>query len=182
MSGWRRVVLVGFMGSGKSSVGRTLAERLDWGFHDLDEAVEREEGRSVARIFAESGEVAFRAAEARVGERVLALDRVVVATGGGWAAAPGRLDALPVGTLSVWLRVSPAEAVQRAGREPGRRPLLDVADPLAAARTLLAERAPRYARCRVEVDTDGRTVEDVSARILEIMESTPVNHPAVETR
>lgn len=169
MTGVRRVLLVGFMASGKTSVGVALARALGWSFHDVDAAVEAEEGRSVARIFAESGEAHFRSAEARVAQRLLALDRVVLGSGGGWAAVPGRLDALPTGTLSVWLKVSPEEAVRRAGARPGARPLLDVSDPLAAARRLAGERAPLYARCALEVDTEGRTVEDVAARIVEWM-------------
>ena len=109
----RRLVLVGFMGCGKSSVGRILARRLGWDFVDLDARVEKAEGRSVAAIFAESGEARFRVVEATEAEKALARDRVVLATGGGWAAQPGRLAALPEGTLSVWLRVSAEEAVRK---------------------------------------------------------------------
>lgn len=181
VDGVRRVLLVGFMGSGKSSVGPVLAGALGWRFVDVDAAVEAEEGRPVARIFEESGESHFRAVEARTASRLLTLDHVVLGSGGGWAAAEGRLDGVPEGTLTVWLRVSPEEAVRRAEAQPGKRPLLAVADPVATARRLLAERAPRYARCHAEVDTEGRTVEDVSGRILDIVRSGSWNHSAVET-
>lgn len=176
----RRIVLVGFMASGKSTVGRAVARALGWAFLDFDDAVEEAEGRPVARIFAESGEAHFRAAEARAAERLLALDRVVLGSGGGWAATPGRLGALPPGTLSVWLKVSPEEAVRRAAAAPGVRPLLDVPDPLKTARTLSAERAGWYARCHVEVDTEGRTVEDVAARIVASVGSGALDHSVVE--
>jgi len=169
------------MASGKTSVGTALARALGWSFLDFDETVEEEEGRSVARIFAESGETHFRAAEARVAERLLALDRVVLGSGGGWAAVPGRLDALPEGTLSVWLKVSPEEAVRRAEVHPGTRPLLDVSDPLGTARRLAEERARQYARCALEVDTERRTVEDVAALIVERMGTRPLDHSVVET-
>ena len=169
MSGTRRILLVGFMGSGKSSVGRLLAEALGWEFADFDAEVERAEDRFVAAIFAESGEPAFRAAEASAGERLLARDRVVLASGGGWAGAPGRLRALPAGTLTVWLKVGPDEAVRRAAPRAGVRPLLAGADPVGAARELLRARTPFYADADLEVDTEGRTVEDVAAEILKRM-------------
>jgi len=157
------------MGSGKSTVGHLLAEALGWEFADFDDEVERDQERSVAAIFAESGEPRFRAAEARVGERLLARDRVVLASGGGWAATPGRLRTLPEGTLSVWLKVGPDEAVRRATPLAGVRPLLAGADPVGAARKLLSARAPFYAEADLEVDTESRTIEDVAAEILKRM-------------
>jgi shikimate kinase len=157
------------MGSGKSTVGHLLAEALGWEFADFDDEVERDQERSVAAIFAESGEPRFRAAEARVGERLLARDRVVLASGGGWAATPGRLRTLPEGTLSVWLKVGPDEAVRRAAPLAGVRPLLAGADPVGAARKLLSARAPFYAEADLEVDTESRTIEDVAAEILKRM-------------
>jgi shikimate kinase len=169
----RRIVLVGFMASGKSSVGPLLARALDWDFADVDACVEAEEGRSVARIFAEAGEERFREAEERVAARLLARDGIVVAAGGGWGAAPGRLRSLPEGTTSVWLRVSAEEAVRRCGIEGGGRPLLRVPDPLEAARELLQRRAPRYARAHLRVDTECRTVEDVARQILTLLGIAP---------
>jgi len=165
-----RIVLVGFMGAGKSAVGRALAARLGWRFVDVDDAVEEREGRGVAEIFAESGEARFRALEAEAAAELLADRRVVVATGGGWGAHPGRLRALPDDTLAVWLEVSPETAVRRAARQPGRRPLLEGADPVGVARELLAERVPHYAHAQTTVDTEGRSVDDVTTRILEILE------------
>jgi shikimate kinase len=165
-----RVLLVGFMGSGKTTVGRRLARRLGWRFVDFDDEVEAEGGGRVSEIFARHGEPWFRSLEARVAARLLAEREVVLGSGGGWAAAaPGRLKGVPEGTATVWLRVSPEEAVRRAGRRPGARPLLDRPDPLAAARRLAEERTPRYAEARWTVDTEGRSVEDVTAEVLEIL-------------
>ena len=170
-----RIVLVGFMAAGKSTVGRGLARALGWDFHDLDDVVEAREGRSVAAIFAESGEPAFREIEAGVAEECLRHQRVVLATGGGWAAQPGRLQSLPEGTLTVWLRVSPEEAVRRAG-ESTNRPLLAGDNRLEAAAALLRQRTSRYAAADLEVDTEGRTVEDVSAEILTRVARLTENH------
>jgi shikimate kinase len=157
------------MGSGKTSVGRALARRLGWRFEDFDEAIEREEGASVAEIFATRGEPYFREVERRVGERLISGQQVVLAAGGGWAATPGRLTSLPLGTASFWLEVSPAEAIRRAGRQPGTRPLLASDDPLGAASRLVEERSRWYADAEWKVDTDRSTVEDVSAGILGIL-------------
>lgn len=165
-----RVLLVGFMGSGKTSVGRRLAERLGWRFVDFDDVVETEAGEPIAEIFRRRGEPHFRELEARVAERLLRERDVVLGSGGGWAAAaPGRLTGVPPGTATVWLRVSPQEAIRRAGHQPGQRPLLDRPDPLGAARALLEERSPRYGEARWTVDTEGSSVEDVTAGILAIL-------------
>lgn len=173
----RRIVLIGFMGSGKSTVGRLLANALGWRFADLDERIEVEAGRSVPRIFAEDGEAFFRDLEERVADSILRRDHVVLAAGGGWAARPGRLSQVPDGTLTVWLQVSPEEAVRRVRGTPGSRPLLDVPDPLDRARALMAERGPRYATAACTVDTEGLEPIDVSRRILALLGATDNRTP-----
>lgn len=165
----RRVLLVGFMGAGKTSVGRRVADVLGWRFVDFDDAVEARAGKSVADIFAEDGEDRFRLLEERVARDLLGQERVVLGSGGGWSAKAGRLEALPAGTATVWLRVSAKEALERTAGQPGRRPLLAEPEPLGRAEALLAERAPYYAGAGWTVDTERSTVEDVSARVLEIL-------------
>jgi shikimate kinase len=155
----RNVLLVGFMGSGKSTVGRRLAERLSWAFEDFDAEVERRAGRTIAELFAERGEPAFRALEARVAEGLLERPRIVLASGGGWPARPGRMESLDRGTLSVWLRVEAETALARVRDDPTVRPLLDVPDPLAAARALIREREAWYGRATLHLDTE-RTSPD----------------------
>lgn len=164
-----RVLLVGFMGSGKSSVGAVVAERLGWELIDVDKRLEAELGLSVAEVFATLGEEVFRTTEARMTADALEGEQVVIAAGGGWAAVQGRLEGAPDGTMSVWLDVSPEEALRRVGTQPGTRPLLSVPDATAVAIDLLERRAPFYARADVKVDTDGVSVEDVSARILDVV-------------
>jgi shikimate kinase len=163
------VLLIGFMGAGKTSVGEAVARRLGWRFLDFDRAIEKEAGMSVADLFRTKGEAVFRSLESEVGNRLLGQTAVVLASGGGWPVAEGRLESLTRETLTIWLRVSPAEAIRRARMQAESRPLLDGADPMSDASELLRQRERRYARAQHGVDTDGSTVEDVTARILEIL-------------
>jgi len=155
----RLVVLVGFMGSGKTSVGSRLAERLGWSFVDVDDEVEARTGSSIDALFRDVGEAGFREVEARVTAELLEARACVVATGGGWpAAGGGRLEALPDDVLTVWLRVDPDVAVERVAATR-HRPLLNVEDPLARARELLGRREAAYRRARVHLDTNEATPE-----------------------
>jgi shikimate kinase len=165
------LVLVGFMASGKSTVGRELARRLGWRFVDLDDRVEALACATVPEIFRRWGEERFRDLEGQAGREALLEEHVVLATGGGWPTAPGRMDGVPEDVLTIWLRVSPEDAVERAGRDDVTRPLLEVADPADRARRLLDERRDAYAKARVHVETGGRTPETVIEQILERIES-----------
>lgn len=149
-----RVVLLGFMCSGKSSVAAELAGRLGWEHLDLDREIEAREGRTIPELFRVYGEAYFRRLEAAATEEVAGRRGVVLSPGGGWITGPARLERLGPATLSVWLQVSPEVALERAGSSRGTRPLLDVPDPLAAARRLLAEREPLYRLADMAVSTD----------------------------
>ncbi|MFQ5536184.1 MAG: shikimate kinase [Gemmatimonadota bacterium] len=171
----RRIVLVGFMGSGKSSVGRELARRLGWAWRDTDEEVERLEGMPVAEIFARRGEAHFREVEERVTAEMLEMEDVVVGTGGGWGAVPGRLTSLGDDTATVWLRVTPEGALERVRGEAGKRPLLDRPDALEAARALLAERESAYRLAGIAVDTEGGDAARVAEHVLTTLAGPPWN-------
>ena len=167
----RRIVLVGFMGAGKTSVGRALASRLGWRFEDLDQVLEARSGRTIESWFQDLGEEAFREEEARLAAELLQGEELVLASGGGWAAQPGRLSELPPGTFSVWLDVGVDEAMRRVRMDDTARPLLEGAGADVKARRLLDERRSAYASAKLRVDTNGHSVEDVTSRILEILEN-----------
>ena len=149
------------MASGKSAVGAELARRLGWTHVDLDREIEAFAGRRIPDIFAADGEAGFRRMEADATARIAGRESIVLSPGGGWITQPALLDALGPGTLSVWLRVSPDEAVRRAAQAPGERPLLAGANPLAAVRRLLAAREALYARADLHLHTDARDVGSI---------------------
>lgn len=162
-----RCVLIGLPGAGKTTVGADLADRLGWRFVDVDAEIVRLSGRSIPEMFRSDGEKAFRAMELRLTAELSSGSRIVLAPGGGWAAQPGALDALPVGTATVWLRVSAEEAIRRLGGSPVDRPLLAGADPIGALRRLALERHEHYSRANLVVDVDGLAAADISRTIIE---------------
>lgn len=160
-----RILLVGFMAAGKSAVGRALARELGWRFLDFDREIARSEGRSIQAIFRDDGEDGFREIEARVAAELLGRDQVVLASGGGWPCRPGRLDALPAGTLSIWIKVREDVILERASRRKGKRPLLDVDDPAARIRELLTEREPWYRMADWTIPGDHGSPAQLARRI-----------------
>ena len=159
------VLLIGMMGSGKSTVGRLLARELGVEFLDSDEQVQRATGRTIPEIFSEDGEAAFRAEEKRaLAEGIAAADPRVVAVAGGAVLDQGNRELIADAGLVVWLRASVDSLTKRVGRGDGRPLLGD--DPAAALRRLEAERRPLYEQLAdIIVDVDGLAPADVVARI-----------------
>lgn len=160
-----RILLVGFMASGKSSVGRLLARELGWRFLDFDDEVERRAGRTIPALFQEEGEEVFRRWEADVGRELLGRRRAVLASGGGWPCVEGRLESLDSATVTVWLQVDGVTAVERATQDGGTRPLLSTPDPGARAAELLEARRRFYARAEIHVDTRNRLPARIAREI-----------------
>lgn len=161
-----KIVLVGFMAAGKSTVGELLARRTGYDFVDLDAEIERRQERSIPEIFRQDGEEAFRAMEAEATRRHDDSREVVVATGGGWMAREELRDRW-TGATTVWLRVSPGQVLERVGSDTSSRPMLDASSPERSIRAILARRRPHYRLADLTVDTDGRSPDEVAARILE---------------
>jgi shikimate kinase len=165
-----RIVLIGFMYSGKSTVGRLLADRLGWDLIDFDEAIEHREDQRIANIFREQGEAHFRRLEAQLTGEVEARAGVVLVPGGGWVTQHDLVERLRPSSLFVWLRVRPDTVYDRHSQLGLMdRPLLDVDDPRAAIRKLLAAREPLYQRADVTIDTDSRPAEEVAEQICELL-------------
>jgi shikimate kinase len=163
-----RLVLVGPPGAGKTSVGRLLCARLGVGFRDTDADVEATAGKTIADLFVDAGEPAFRALETAALRQALAEHPGVLALGGGAVLAPENRVALR-GRAVVFLSVELADAVRRTGLDQSR-PLLAL-NPRATLRTMLADRRPLYDEvATVTVPTDGRTPDEVADAVLTALE------------
>lgn len=165
--GIERIVLVGFMGAGKTTVGRRLADRLEWPFIDLDAAIAERVGRSPGRLIRERGEPAFRRLEEELTAELAGRGQMVLAPGGGWVTRPALAERLGPGTVRIWLRVAPEEAVRRAESDPVDRPLLGPEEGrIERAEALLAERDRYYRMAEIAVDVDDKTPAQVVEDIL----------------
>lgn len=163
----RLAFLAGFMGCGKTTVGRLLAGRLGWNFVDLDEEIERRQGRTINQIFASAGEPFFRQAERTLLEETLARGReepLVVALGGGTFAQPDNVELLrATGGITFWL-YCPVEELLRRCRGLNNRPLLR--DP-ASFRQLYEQRLPYYQQADIRVEADRSDPKLVVEEILQ---------------
>ena len=167
----RRVFLIGFMGAGKTTVGKALAARMGWRFCDLDRLIEAREGRTIAAIFAEHGEAGFRRAESAALAELLqdAGDGsdLIVALGGGAFAQPANRESLrDAGAITILLEASLEELRRRCARDVTVRPL---AQNEARFAELFVSRQPAYEVARHKVNTMGKAVEDVAAEIETIL-------------
>lgn len=163
----RTLVLVGLMGSGKTSVGRKLARKLGMVFVDADEEVEKAAGCSVEDIFRLYGEAAFRDGEERVVARLLEGPPIVLATGGGAFMNPRTRERIKAAGTSIWLRADLDLLVHRTRR--GGRPLLANGDPRVTLERLMAERYPTYAEADIVVDTRDEETDATIKRILAVL-------------
>lgn len=159
------LALIGFMGTGKSSVGRLLASQLNFRFVDTDVLIEEQAGRSISEIFARDGEAAFRAIEKAVVADLARSRGLVISTGGGLAADESNLASLKQHALVVCLWASP-EVIWERVRHQRHRPLLQDAEPMEKIRALLAARAPFYKQADVLMHTEMRSVKEVAQHVL----------------
>ncbi len=161
----RNLALVGFMGSGKSTVGRLVARHLGWEFVDTDEEIERRLGMRVCDVFARHGEPEFRRLEREVLRDLIGNSGQVISTGGGLVCQPGNMELLKSGALVVCLWAS-AETIWERVRHQTHRPLLRVDDPRSEIARLLTAREVHYREADVLVNSGLRSLREVAAQVV----------------
>jgi shikimate kinase len=165
------LVLIGYRATGKTTLARLLAERLGWDWIDADVEIERRAGKSIARMFAEDGEPAFRDLEAQVIADLCRRERLVVGAGGGAPLRPESRQAMRQSGTVVWLKaLAPTIHARMSGdaTTAARRPSLTDKDPLTEIEHLLARREPAYREAaHWAIDTEGRTPADLAAEIID---------------
>lgn len=159
------LALIGFMGTGKTTVGRLVADILNFGFVDTDEQIQNKTGRTIADIFARDGEAKFRALEHDTVLELSILKHTVISTGGGLPTNPENLAQLKSYALVVCLWSSPEKIWERV-RHQTHRPLLHDPDPQQKIRDLLAAREPYYKQADVLINTDIRAVREVAQQVV----------------
>lgn len=167
----KNIVLIGFMGSGKSTVGRRLARATGYGFVDTDQAVEAKTGKKVAEIFEEEGEPVFRALERGAIEKASASENRVIACGGGAVMDSENVDFLKRTGVLVYLKASEQSLLKRLERGLEKRPLLKAESADERVKELLSQRVHTYESVADEViETDGLTPMKVVEKIIERLE------------
>jgi shikimate kinase len=158
-----KIYLVGFMGAGKSTLGRTLGRRLDWRVEDIDELIEARERLTVSEIFVSRGESSFRSVEREILRGLLPIRHAVVATGAGTFADRENRRAINADGISIWLDL-PFERVLERVPSDGRRPL---APDRASMETLYTVRRAAYQEAHVRLDASRAPVGELVERVLD---------------
>jgi shikimate kinase len=159
------LALIGFMGTGKSSVGRLVADVLHFTFLDTDDVIVGRAGKPITDIFKEEGEAGFRERERKLVEELARRNRTVIATGGGLPAQGANLESLKTHALVVCLWAS-ADKIWERVRTQTHRPLLNEADPLAKIRQLLSAREAYYKQADVLLNTEMRSLREVAQQVI----------------
>ena len=159
------IILVGFMGSGKTAVGMELSRLTGYRFVDTDEIIVEVEGEEIASIFKEKGEEYFREIEQKVVCEVASRKNVIVSTGGGVMKNPDNVRALQNSGIVVWLKTEPEVILKRIMTDGGKRPLLNVDEPMLEVNKLLEYRIPLYSKADICIDTSYITVTEAAKEI-----------------
>jgi len=162
---FKNIALVGFMGTGKSTVGQLVAGMLGFRFVDTDEMIEAIAGRKVADIFTAEGEARFREYERQVVTKLEGYSNSVISTGGGLVTNAENLASLKTHALVVCLWCSPETIYKRVGHQT-HRPLLRVENPLERIRALLQERTPAYRKADVLLNSEFRKAREVATHVV----------------
>jgi shikimate kinase len=166
------IVLIGFMGTGKSSIARALERGFGYDVIDTDAYIEKEQGMSISEIFASKGEEAFRKMEtALIRDQLMNMDNTVISCGGGMPLREENQALLKHAGTVIWLQASVPELMARLKGDT-TRPLLACADPKTRIQTLLTQRAPLYEACaHYQVFTDGKTPAENAREIVALLKA-----------
>lgn len=165
----KNITLVGFMGTGKTAVARRISKRLKMMYVSTDDMIEKRAGKSINDIFAQDGEPHFRKLEKEAVREAASMENAVIAAGGGVVLDDENISNLKKGGVVVCLWASPEDIFERT-KSYAHRPLLNVPDPLGKIRELLERRAPYYKKADCEVDTSGKSADDVTEEVIRIAE------------
>jgi shikimate kinase len=161
----KNIYLVGFMGTGKSSVGLHIAREIKGDFVDLDKFIEEQESKTIPEIFKEKGEPYFRGLEKKFLKDVVNKENQIIACGGGIVIDPDNIKLMKDNGTMVCLCATPDVIMQRT-RKSNHRPLLNVPDPEEAIRALLADRRKFYSQADITIDTSEISIKEVACRVL----------------
>jgi shikimate kinase len=167
----KNIVLIGFMGTGKSSIGTRLAQKLKMDFIDMDREIESVIGMSVAEIFKRYGELRFRSEERLVASKVGKRVNTVIATGGGTFLVEDNIAALRENGIIIGLEADPEDIINRVNRKKGTRPLLKRDANVKDVEELLSEREAAYSRADIRINTSGKELDTVVNEIIQILNS-----------
>ncbi len=166
---YRNIVLTGFMGSGKSTVGRLVAQKIGWPFVDADDEIVARAGMPIPQIFERDSEAGFRRLEREVCQALAERERVVIATGGGMLVDPDNRATMLASGLVVALRMTPDDVLARVG-DDNNRPMLK-----ADWRALMMRRQAAYDSIPAQIDTHGRRPDDVAQEIITLWQNQSVS-------
>jgi shikimate kinase len=162
------VALIGFMGVGKTAVGRVLAEKLDMEFLELDWLIERKAGKPIPQIFKQDGEIMFRQLEIDITREIAGKEGTVIACGGGMVLNKINIDRLSQTSRVIYLTVPSEVILERTANDPGQRPLLEVDNPSAVIAELMEFREPLYrSAADIALDTSELSIEAVAEQIID---------------
>ncbi len=167
----KNIVLIGFMGTGKSTVGSRLAQRLKRKFVDMDREIERVVGMTVSDIFKRYGEIRFRSEEKLMVQKLARESGLVIAAGGGVVLDQGNIDTLSRNGIIIWLEATPTAILERVNRKKGTRPLIKKDVKLQDIEEMLKAREALYAQADYRVNTSGKSPEQVANEIIEVVMS-----------
>jgi shikimate kinase len=166
----KNIVLIGLMGSGKTTIGKALADRTGREFADTDELIVEKDSRPIKQIFAENGEEFFRNLETKVIEEVSKQENFVISTGGGAVLRDENIDFLKENGVLFYL-YAPAEVIWERVKDDKDRPLLNVDAPIELLKRLQQEREPFYGKADFKINTHEHSIEEIVDKIIELFDS-----------